>query len=257
MVDKDREEQFLKQVENAAKKGASKGVRNNSFISLVITIVLVLVIVLFIGNKMDNFKEDLKQFVTFEDPSISHDLILDDDAFLGYTAADFEEAIITNSTKIKKIEVYEQEVSDTVTLTDTGLFNWAIFSKCQLIVYKGNVVYTVDMSDVDIYDIKVDNDNKIISLYIPYPVQEAININENDIQFGDVEKGLLAFGDIGLTIEQASQIQEEARNKMQMKLDDTDAINTAMRFGKLVVWEMYSPIVKSVAKDYSLEVSYK
>ena len=49
MVDKDREEQFLKQVENAAKKGASKGVRNNSFISLIITIVLVLVIVLFIG----------------------------------------------------------------------------------------------------------------------------------------------------------------------------------------------------------------
>ena len=89
MVDKDREEQFLKQVENAAKKGASKGVRNNSFISLIITIGLVLVIVLFIGNKMDNFKEDLKQFVTFEDPSISHDLILDDDAFLGYTAADF------------------------------------------------------------------------------------------------------------------------------------------------------------------------
>ena len=79
MVDKDREEQFLKQVENAAKKGASKGVRNNSFISLVITILL-------------------------------------------------------------------------------------------------------------IYDIKVDNDNKIISLYIPYPIQEAININENDIQFGDVEK---------------------------------------------------------------------
>ena len=67
----------------------------------------------------------------------------------------------------------------------------------------------------------------------------------------------MAFGDIGLTIEQASQIQEEARNKMQMKLDDTDAINTAMRFGKLVVWEMYSPIIKSVAKDYSLEVSYK
>ena len=113
------------------------------------------------------------------------------------------------------------------------------------------------MSDVDIYDIKVDNDNKIISLYIPYPVQEAININENDIQFGDVEKGLLAFGDIDLTMEQASKIQEEARNKMQQKLDDTDAINTAMRFGKLVVWEMYSPIVKSVAKDYSLEVSYK
>ena len=44
---------------------------------------------------------------------------------------------------------------------------------------------------------------------------------------------------------------------MQKKLDDTDTIETAKRFGKLVVWEMYSPIVKSVAKDYSLEVNYK
>ena len=34
-------------------------------------------------------------------------------------------------------------------------------------------------------------------------------------------------------------------------------MKTAERFAILSVWEMYSPIVKGVAKDYSLEVELR
>ena len=41
------------------------------------------------------------------------------------------------------------------------------------------------------------------------------------------------------------------------KLDEQKTIETADRFAKLVVWEMFSPIVKSIGKDVSLEVEFQ
>ena len=40
-------------------------------------------------------------------------------------------------------------------------------------------------------------------------------------------------------------------------LNADNVLATADRFAKLSVWEMYSPIIKGVAKDYSLEVEFK
>lgn len=97
----------------------------------------------------------------------------------------------------------------------------------------------------------------MITLKIPHAVQEEINIPEDEIQFGDTTKGLLAFGDIKMTAEQAAQIQAEARKKMQKKLDEDNVAAIADRFAKLSVWELYNPIIKGVAKEYSLEVVFR
>ena len=53
------------------------------------------------------------------------------------------------------------------------------------------------------------------------------------------------------------KVQAGARQKMQDKLDSDNVLEIADRFAKLSVWEMYSPIIKGVAKDYSLEVEFK
>lgn len=126
-----------------------------------------------------------------------------------------------------------------------------------MITYSGTAVYTVDLSDLKSSDIVLDDENKIITLYIPHAVQEEINIPEDRIDFGDTEKGLLAFGDIKLTVEESSKIQAGVRDKMQQTLDSQNVLETADRFAKLSVWEMYSPIVKGVAKNYSLEVEFR
>ena len=41
------------------------------------------------------------------------------------------------------------------------------------------------------------------------------------------------------------------------KLALDNVLQTADRFAKLSVWEIYSPIIKSVAKDYTLEVVFR
>ena len=251
------EEEFLKKVEKAASKGAGKAGLKNSFLSMLPTLLLVALLAYLIIPKVNAMHDGLSNLFTVDAPVEDHDLTLENQGIFGHTVADFEEAILGDSQKLKKLEVFRQELSDAGTITDTGLFNLGMFTKNQVITYNGYVVYTVDLSKLSKSDIVFNEEEKTITLKIPHAEQEEINIPEDRIQFSDPEKGLLAFGDIKATPEQIMKVQAEARQKMQEKLDAGNVLATADRFAKLSVWEMYSPIIKGVAKDYSLEVEFK
>ena len=250
------EEEFLKKVENAAKKGASKRSILGTLLSLLPLLVIIGLLIM-TASKVGAFGTSLADLTRFDNHAEDNDLVLDNQGLFGYTAANFEEAILGDSQKLKKLEIFEQEVSDVSTITETGLLNWGVFTKNQIITYNGTAVYTVDLSSLTEDDILFNEEEKIITLRIPHSVQEEINIPEDKIQFGDTDKGLLAFGDIKMTAEQASEIQAETREKMIEKLNEMNVLETADRFAKLTVWEMYSPIIKGVAKDYSLEVEFR
>ena len=247
------EKEFLEKVEKAASKGVSKGNFRNVLLSLLPILLAITLLGYFVVPKVNALANIFKVDESVE----GHDLTLENFGILGYKAVDFQDAILGDSSKLKKIEVYRQEVSDATTTTDTGLFNLSVFSKNQIITYKGTAVYTVDLSGMKNSDIVLDEENRIVTIYIPHAKQEEINILEKDINYGDVEKGLLAIGDIKMTPEQLNEIQAGARAKMQEKLNEQKVLENADRFAKLSVWELYSPIIKNVSKNYSLEVEFK
>ena len=251
------EKEFLKKVEDAAARGANKTRFSKMIMSLLPALVLIGLFVYYVLPQIQSFNLGLESVFQVEDPAETHDLVLENEGILGYTAADFEEAILGDQEKMKKLEVMRQEVSDVSTVTETGLFNWSVLTKTMLITYNGTATYTVDLSKLRNSDIIFDEEEKMITIKIPHAVLEPINIPEDKIQFGDTNKGLLAFGDLKLTPEQAATIQAGAREKMIQKLKDDNVQETADRFAILCVWEMYSPIVKGVAKDYSLEVVFR
>ena len=254
--DNERKE-LLKDVEKAARRGANSGRVYSIILQLLPWIIVIGLFMYFVWPRIAAMDQGIQDIYHFENNAEEHDLVLEDNSVAGYTAADFENAILGDSEHLKKIEVYQQEVSDVGTITETGWFNWGVFTKNQMITYTGTAVYTVDLSKLSKDDIIFDEENHVITLRIPYAVQESINIPEDRIQFGDTNGGLLAFGDVKLTPEQASQVQAEARARMEQKLAEQNVLDTANRFAKLTVWEMYSPIIKGVAKDYSLEVEFK
>lgn len=251
------EKEFLQKVEKAAGKGTAKATFANSFISSLPAIITIAVLAFLIVPKINALNDAFHSVFRIDGPVDGHDMTIDNNGIFGYTAADFEDAILGDSEKLKKLEVFRQEVSDVSVITDTGLLNWGVFTKNQLITFNGTVVYTVDLSSLKASDVRFSEENKIITLKIPHAVQEEINIPEDQIQFGDTSKGLLAFGDIKMTMEQAAQVQAGARQKMQEKLDADRVIETADRLAILAVWELYSPIIKGVARDYSLEVEFR
>ncbi|HCK87541.1 MAG TPA: hypothetical protein DHW39_01905 [Erysipelotrichaceae bacterium] len=250
------EEEFLKKVEKAAQKGTSTKAWWQ-WVVQILPVLIILYMLSMIGNKVKAFGTGLSGFTHFENGAETNDLVIENHGIFGYTAANFEEAILGDSEKLKKLEVFQQEVSDVSTVTATGFINWSIFTKNQLITYNGTAVYTVDLSTLSTRDISFNAEEKILTLKIPHAVQEEINIPEDKIQFGNTDGGLLAFGDIKMTAEQASQVQAGARQKMIEKLKEDNVQETADRFAKLTVWEMYSPIIKGVGKDVSLEVVFR
>lgn len=251
------EEEFLEEVKKASRSGARSGRGSSLLLQFQPALVILGVLMVFVVPKINSMQTSLLSIVQFDKPAEQHDLVIENNGFGGYTAADFEEAILGDSAKQKKLQVFSQEVSDVSTITNTGLLNWGIFTKNQIITYSGTALYTVDLAALSAEDIDFNEEEKIITIHVPHAQQEEINIPEDRIKFGDTNRGLLAFGDIKMTPEQSTSIQAEARNKMQEKLVSGNTQVTADRFAKLAVWEMYSPFIKGVAKDYSLEVKFK
>ena len=251
------EEEFLKKVEKAAARGTGRSNFRNIIISSLPTIIVIALLAVFIVPKVTALHDGLRSFFRFDEKVADHDSTISNYGIFGYKTADFEEAILGESEKQAKLEVYSQETSDVAEITDTGLFNWSVFTKCKLITYNGTVVYTLDLTKIRPTDISLDESTKTVTLKIPHPEKEDININEEDIQFGDTTRGLLAFGDITLTPEQTAEVQKEARARMEEKLEEDDVQANADRFAILSVWELYSPLIKNIAPDHSLNVEFR
>ena len=256
-------QEFLAKVEEAAREGAkqgSKGARGG--IRPLETIKTIILIAMIVGigwmvYRFNNFTGDLKDIVSRDIPVEEHDLTLENHGILGYTAADFQEAILGDSKQLKKLEVYTQDVSEAVQLTKTGLGRIKAFSKTQILTYKGTATYTVDLGKLKEEDITLDEEEMTVHLKIPRAELEPININENDLELGDVERGLLAIGKMSTTPEENKELVSEARSKMMDKLEEENVQEQADRFAKLSVWEIYQPIIDTVTKGYSLEVEIK
>ena len=252
--------EFLAKVQDAAREGAKQGSKGAKGgirpFELLKTLLLIAVIVGigWIVYRFQNFTGDIKDLVSRDAPVEDRDLTLENHGILGYTAADFQDAILGDSEQLKKLVVFSTDVSDAVQLTNTGLANLKVFTKTQLLTYKGTATYTVDLGKLSKDDITLDEEGMTVHIKIPSPELEPFNINEDEIEFGDVERGLLGIGKMKMTPEQQKEVQSEARNKMMEKLEEENMDEEADRFAKLSVWEIYQPIIDKVTTGYSLDV---
>lgn len=238
----------------------SKGRRGGiSIFELMKTLILIAMVaaVGFAAFKVQSATKSLRGLVARDVPAENHDLTIENNGIFGYTAADFQDAILGDSDQLKKLEVYQINVSDAVQLTDTGLANLKIFSKTQLLTYKRTATYTVDWGQLSKDDITLDEEKLTVHLKIPKAKLENINVNSDEMEFGDVEHGLLARGKITFTPEENKEIQNEARNKMEEKLEEQKSAEEADRFARMSVWEIYQPIINTLTTGYSLEVEIK
>ena len=115
----------------------------------------------------------------------------------------------------------------------------------------------MDLAQLSKDDITLDEKEMIVHIKIPHAILEPINISEKDIEFGDIERGLLALGKITMEPEDHAKIQEEARKKMNEKLEEQKSAEEADRFAKMSVWEIYQPVINKVTTGYSLNVEFE
>ena len=261
IADSEREA-LLEDVRKAARSGARSGSRARGIRLPWVRIALVVLVIAAALGAFFGIKGLVENAATYRGEGIfdveedveGKDLTLSNQGVFGYTAADFAEVVIGDATHPKLLEVYTVHVSDVVTVTDTGLANLAIFSKVQYITFHGTATYTVDLGQVNEYCFVVDNLQRRVTFYVPHAALASISIPAEQIEFSDVERGILAFGQLKLAPEDQARIQTEAQTRMEQKLLDDEVAADANRFARLAVWEIYQPMIAAVAPGYSLDV---
>lgn len=257
-------EDFLERIEKAAYEGAKAGAKNggkpsivakagNALLTKILAVLLVVTVAMAIFPNI-NVLYKIKQGLGFDKDVSGYDLTLDNNGIFGYTAVDFAEVVLGDATQLKKIEVYEREVTDVASITDTGLLKIKLFSKHQQIKYSGVATYIVDLSHLGNSDFSVDEKNHIVTIKIPHAELKDINVNK--VEFGEVESGILAFGEIKMTAEESKKIENEAKAKMLSKLETENEAENADEFAKRTIWELFYPQIAKVSPGYSLEIEF-
>lgn len=185
------------------------------------------------------------------------DVVIDNDGFLGYTAADFEEAVLDGASEHQELIVMEQPLSISTTITKAGLGNFSAFSKMKDVTYYGTGVYTVDLSHIDKDHISVDETGKTVFVTIPHAVLQYVNTEVDRTEFEDTEKGILAFGDIKLTAEETKQLETAVYDSMHERLTQKDLYEEADRFAILKTWEIFQPLITAVSPEFKVEIAFE
>ena len=172
------------------------------------------------------------------------------------TVADFKDPIILAHGKNARLIVYIAELSEIVSMADEGWGGFKWNSTYQEAKYFGQAEYTVDLSQLSEKDFIVNNEQKILTVRIPYAVLSPINILNDKTQFKDTEKGWLGPKEVKMTSEELNKIMLEIEEKMKAQLIDENIMAKANEEAKVVVAELLTATIQAVDPEFTVVVVF-
>ena len=171
---------------------------------------------------------------------------------------DFSEVIISKHEETRKLIVSTQEATVSTELTDRliKILDFNALKKTQNVSYTGKGYFVVDLDHLTKDNIKQDHKNKTITLQIGHAYLQAIEIDPTQIIIDDVKEGLLARGDIKLTVKDYNAIEKELRDRLKAKFDTIENGQKADTIALEMVKEVYEPLIKAIDSSYQLYVEF-
>ena len=123
--------------------------------------------------------------------------------------------------------------------------------------YTGTGYFVVDLDNLTAANIIEDKDKKTVTIRIGHAYLQAIEIDPNDIIIDEVKEGLLARGDIELTVADYNAIENDLRARLEAKFDTVANGQRADDLAIRMVKEVYEPIVKAIDRRYDVIVEFK
>lgn len=171
----------------------------------------------------------------------------------------FSEVILSDHNETRKLIVSKQTGKVTTELTDRLIkqLDFDFLKKTQSVSYTGTGYFVVDLDNLTAANIIQDKDKKTVTIRIGHAYLEAIEINPNNIIIDEVKEGLLARGDIELTVADYNAIEKELRTRLEDKFDTVANGQKADDIALEMVKEVYEPIVKAIDRRYDVLVEFK
>lgn len=172
---------------------------------------------------------------------------------------DFYDVIVGKQEEVRKLIVSTQETTVSTKLTDRviEILDVDFLKKTQKVSYTGKGYFVVDLDSLTREDILVDKENKTVTISIAHSYLEAIEIDPEKIIIDEVKEGLLAWGDIKLTVSDYNAIEKDLKNRMETALYTAQNAQAADDNALRMVKEIYEPLVKAVDAGYEVRVEFK
>lgn len=171
----------------------------------------------------------------------------------------FSEIILSEHNETRKLIVSTQEGTISTELTDRLIkqLDFDFLKKTQTISYTGTGYFVVDLDNLTAANIIQDKEKHTVTIKIDHAYLQAIEIDPNKIIIDDVKEGLLARGDIELTVSDYNAIEKDLRARLEKKFDTAANGQAADDLALKMVREVYEPIIKAVDRRYSVIVEFK
>lgn len=172
---------------------------------------------------------------------------------------DFSEVIIGTQEETRKLIVSTQEATVSTELTSELIrqLDFDFLKKTQKVSYTGKGYFVVDLDNLTKENIVQDKQEKTVTIKIDHAYLQAIEIDPEKIIIDEVKEGLLARGDIKLTVKDYNAIEKELRNRMEEKFNTAENGQKADAIALQMVKEVYEPVIKAIDSSYELYVEFK
>ena len=171
----------------------------------------------------------------------------------------FSDVILSNQNETRKLIVSTQNGTVSTRLTDRLInkLDFDFLKKTQNVSYTGTGYFVVDLDNLTPANIIEDKSKKTITIQIDHAYLQAIEIDPNNIIIDEVKEGLLARGDIELTVADYNIIEKELRTRLEEKFNTAENGQNADDTALKMVREIYEPIVQAIDQRYSVVVEFK
>lgn len=175
------------------------------------------------------------------------------------TEVNFADVILSNHNETRKLIVSTQKGTVATELTERLIkqLDFAFLKKTQSVSYTGAGYFVVDLDDLTARNIIQDKDRKTVTIKIGHAYLDVIEIDPDDILIDEVKEGLLARGDIELTVKDYNFIEKELRTRLEAQFDTAANGQAADEIALKMVKEVYEPIIKAIDRRYDVIVEFR
>lgn len=171
----------------------------------------------------------------------------------------FSEILLGKQEETRKLIVSTQEATVSTELSDRLIkkLDFDFLKKTQKVSYTGKGYFVVDLDNLTREDIIEDKEKRTITIKIGHAYLQTVEIDADKVIVDEVKEGLLARGDIELTVKDYNIIEKELRSRLETKFNTAENGQEADDLALRMVREVYEPVIKAIDKRYSITVEFK
>lgn len=175
------------------------------------------------------------------------------DQVMGYKTVDIQESILLEAEDKAQLIVFNQNVQIDLQISQM-LWNMPIFEKTKIIHAYGKGAFGIDLSHMTKESIVVNHNIREVYIILEPASLMYVEPDYSKTTYEDTQKALLAFGEIKMTQEQQTVVNQDIKNAMTEELDKEDLLAIADQKVVERVRELMGPLINEIVPGYKVIV---